>query len=87
MISLAKTIAEGMRDPLVSGLIGMFGIAALLILVIWHKDKCVKQMSEDHDTQLDALSQKVFGELNCLNKILSRQVTLLEVLIFKGKKP
>ena len=86
MVGLIKSTVDAMRDPLISGLIGMFVIAALLVLIIWHKDKCVKEMSSSHDKKLSELSNEISGELKCLNKNMSRQITLLEVLIFKGQK-
>ena len=73
LIDLFVKIVTVVKEPVY--LITIIG----LIFVIWHQDRCISN-------ELKSQSIPLGDEIKCINTITSKQVTLLEVLIFRGNK-
>jgi len=69
LIKLAVEVIKIVKDPVL-----LFIIVALVYL-LWHKERCVTK-------ELEKMSERLTREMSCVTKILSKQVTLLEVTIF-----
>jgi hypothetical protein len=79
MIELFNKILEKLSDPIA---IVLMPVVGGLLYLIYHKDKCITKMSQEHDAALEGLKDRLVTELQCVNNTLAGQVKLLEFVIY-----
>lgn len=86
MKEIAEIIKEMiliLREP---ATVILFLMVVALIYIVWHKDRCLTQITKEHNLQLSEVSEKLVGQINRLALTIERQVALLEVLTYRSKR-
>lgn len=80
ILKIIDKIIAAIADPTV---LILFTIIAVLFFMIWHKDRCIQKLSNDHHNELDMVSKSIVDQISLLTTSIEKQITLLEFIIYK----
>jgi hypothetical protein len=83
ILKILDRVIAAISDPTV---LILFCIIAILFFMLYYKDKCVEKINQNHKEEIHFISDSIVDKLSLLNDTITKQVTLLDFLIYDKKR-